>query len=183
MTKETKPVEDAPKPFVAEEQKGVLRPAYQNDAIAAQKDGDPSPTAFLDPDADPKGHVTAQLNSWGKSQEPISWAPTHLQPLISAIRAANSGFGQESTVQALLDQTYPGDEIKSGDVVTLSTETDGGTINTAFSDIDPQYLGDPVYANEEGLVSKDGTFTPSAPDPAPDPPASRGLTTANAPKR
>lgn len=149
---------------------GRLKAANSSDVYEPPQDGDPNPNAFMDPDADPKGHLLDQLRAWGRSQEPVSWAPNHLQPVIGAIRAANAGFGESGAVQAMLDQQYPGDELTAADV--LSVETDGGTVTTAFTDIDPQYLGEPVYANEDGLVSKQGTFTPSGPDPEA-PPASR----------
>ena len=149
---------------------GRIKAANSSDVYEPPQDGDPNPNAFMDPDADPKGHLLDQLRAWGRSQEPVSWAPNHLQPVIGAIRAANAGFGESGAVQAMLDQQYPGDGLTAADV--LSVETDGGTVTTAFTDIDPQYLGEPVYANEDGLVSKQGTFTPSGPDPEA-PPASR----------
>lgn len=47
------------------------------------------------------------LRSWGLSGQPVTWAWTEWQPVVSMIRAANTGFGTAEMVQTSLDAVFP----------------------------------------------------------------------------
>jgi hypothetical protein len=51
--------------------------------------------------------LTRQLRAGGISGEPIRWYFTQYQAPITAIRAANTGYGTQATVQGVLDSTFP----------------------------------------------------------------------------
>jgi hypothetical protein len=48
------------------------------------------------------------LRSWGLSGQPVAWAWTSWQPVVLAIRAVNTGFGDQAMVQTALDTVFPG---------------------------------------------------------------------------
>jgi hypothetical protein len=64
----------------------------------------------------PDAVLTAQLRSWGVTGEPVTWAINRWQPVITAIRFANLGFGTQATVQGLLDSVFPLNHINAADV-------------------------------------------------------------------
>lgn len=58
--------------------------------------------------------LEAQLYAWGVSGEPITWAPTRFQASLVAIRTYDLGFGALSTVQGMLDASFPGNTLDAG---------------------------------------------------------------------
>jgi hypothetical protein len=76
-----------------------------------------TPAVVVEPDpADEDDILTAQLRSWGLSGEPVTWAPSKWHAAIVAIRAANTGFGTQATVDGLLDTTFPDNDLSASDI-------------------------------------------------------------------
>ena len=76
------------------------------------------------------------LRSWGLSGEPIRWADDRQQPVIAAIRAVNTGFGDQAMVQSMLDATYPEAGFLAADVCLAHPPTGAFTVTAAT--IDPE---------------------------------------------
>lgn len=58
-----------------------------------------------------------QLYSYGIAGEPVRWAPSTWQPVIAALRAANSAELDVAAVQPLLDATFPDAGYQATDLV------------------------------------------------------------------
>jgi hypothetical protein len=86
--------------------------------------------------ADPDDNTEVVLRSWGLSGEPMTWAPTRQQPVIAAIRAANTGFGDAAMVQGMLDATYPDGGYLAANVVLEHPPT--GAFTVTDGTIDPE---------------------------------------------
>jgi hypothetical protein len=72
----------------------------------------------------PDDVLTLQLRSWGITGEPVTWAINRWQPVITAIRFANLGFGTQATVQGLLDSVFPLNHIQASAVCLPATLRD-----------------------------------------------------------
>lgn len=81
----------------------------------------------------PDAVLTPQLRAWGISGEPLAWAPTRWQPVIAAIRFANTGFGTQATVQGLLDSTFPFNRLQAS-AICLSSSYSEPTVGVTKAD-------------------------------------------------
>lgn len=77
----------------------------------------------------------ASLRSWGLSGMPVTWAWTDWQPVVSTIRAANTGFGDAAAVQTALDAVFPGMGYQAANVCLAHPVT--AVFTLAPGDIDP----------------------------------------------
>ena len=98
---------------------GRIKAANSSDVYEPPQDGDPNPNAFMDPDADPEGHLARSAQGVGsQSRSRCRGRRIIFQPVIRAIRAANARFGAgRGLVQAMLDQQYP-----EGDSLTATAD-------------------------------------------------------------
>ena len=76
------------------------------------------------------------LRNWGLSGQPVSWAWSDWQPVVSAIRAVNTGFGDQAMVQSALDVVFPDAGYEAVNVCLAHPPSAEFTI--AAGDIDPE---------------------------------------------
>lgn len=88
------------------------------------------------PEADepPEDNTELVLKTWGMGGEPVHWAPTNWQALVSTIRAANLGFADAAVVQTGLDATFPGMGYQAANVM-LSAPVDPTFTPTVDADV------------------------------------------------
>jgi hypothetical protein len=102
-----------------------------------------------------------ELWSWGVSGQPVTWAWTHWQPVVSMIRAANTGFGDAAMVQTALDTVFPGMGYVAANVCLPHPPTAEFTIQAG--DIDPELdpnVGDYLDIIHVDLVSDEDLGLP-----------------------
>ena len=106
--------------------------------------------------------LTAQLRAAGISGEPIRWAFDRYQAAITAIRAANTGFGTVQSAQGVLDSSFPNNQILASNVcvtppgtTTFSTKAHDGKSHLLLDD-DPQLPQDNITWLIDGVIVAHG---------------------------